>query len=66
MGVRVVEVPGARIIVDVLRSDDASVVKLVTPGAADVPLLPDDARRLAVALIEAAARAEAPEPAPWP
>jgi|GEM_PF-6996123 len=57
---------GARLLVDVGRALGASVVTLDAPGAPDLRLLPDEARRLAVVLIEAAARAEAPEPAPWP
>jgi hypothetical protein len=40
-------------------------VEVVLPGAA-VTLWPDEARRLAITLIEAASDAERPEPPEWP
>lgn len=58
---------GGQLAVDVkpLPWDDARRVVVVTGPSAELPLQVQEARRLAVALLEAAAEAERPESA-WP
>ncbi|MEQ6898466.1 hypothetical protein [Microbacterium sp. KR10-403] len=52
-----------------VETDDYAGARMVVfeqPGANRTPLWPDEARRLAVALIEQAAQAEQPEAGDWP
>lgn len=68
MSARIVEArfAGGQLTVEAGEFVGSRVVTLDMPGATVTPFFPDEARRLAVALIEQAARAEAPEAGDWP